>query len=409
MTPALFTDENLLCLVVCRMANLSLEHGNCDAFVLRLCRGSAACSGRISATTRPGFASASSATTWSSSAGSIASKPRIYLYFGNLVMPWTKHVRTGRRSACAAPSRRRTKPATSLLRRYSCNHLITNLLAAGDPLAEVAARSRARLDFRAKARFGLVIDIITAQLRLDPDAARPDAGIRLASTMTQFDEAPVRSSIWQTIRIWRWPRAGIGSASCRRASSPATTRRPSTPHRRRETLLWTSPSILEPAEYHFYAALARAALCDSASADERPQHLEAWPPTTGSSRCGRENCPENFENRAALVGAEIARLEGRELDAERLYEQAIRSARAQRLRPQRGARLRARRALLRGAWLRQIAAAYLRNARYCYLRWGADGKVRQLDEMYPHLRRKSRCRVRRARSGRRSSTSTSRP
>ena len=40
-----------------------------------------------------------------------------------------------------------------------------------------------------------------------------------------------------------------------------------------------------------------------------------------------ENCPENFENRAALVGAEIARLEGRELDAERLYEQAIRSAR----------------------------------------------------------------------------------
>ena len=29
---------------------------------------------------------------------------------------------------------------------------------------------------------------------------------------------------------------------------------------------------------------------------------------------------------------------------------------------------------------------YLRNARYCYLRWGADGKVRQLDEIYPHLR-----------------------
>ena len=35
-----------------------------------------------------------------------------------------------------------------------------------------------------------------------------------------------------------------------------------------------------------------------------------------------------MQSRAALVGAEIARLEGRELDAERLYEQAIRSARA---------------------------------------------------------------------------------
>src|SRR6201999_1107840 len=39
-------------------------------------------------------------------------------------------------------------------------------------------------------------------------------------------------------------------------------------------------------------------------------------------------CPENFEDRATLVGAEIARLGGRELDAERLYEQAIHAARA---------------------------------------------------------------------------------
>ena len=31
-----------------------------------------------------------------------------------------------------------------------------------------------------------------------------------------------------------------------------------------------------------------------------------------------EHCPENFENRAALVGAEIARIEGRLLDAEPL-------------------------------------------------------------------------------------------
>ena len=32
-----------------------------------------------------------------------------------------------------------------------------------------------------------------------------------------------------------------------------------------------------------------------------------------------------------------------------------------------------------------IADAYLRNARYCYLRWGADGKVQQLDRLHPHL------------------------
>jgi hypothetical protein len=32
----------------------------------------------------------------------------------------------------------------------------------------------------------------------------------------------------------------------------------------------------------------------------------------------------------------------------------------------------------------------LRNARYGYLRWGAEGKVRQLDQLYPHLRQDER-------------------
>jgi PAS domain S-box-containing protein len=35
--------------------------------------------------------------------------------------------------------------------------------------------------------------------------------------------------------------------------------------------------------------------------------------------------------------------------------------------------------------LETIANAYLRNARNCYDRWGAHGKVKQLDEHYPHL------------------------
>ncbi len=37
--------------------------------------------------------------------------------------------------------------------------------------------------------------------------------------------------------------------------------------------------------------------------------------------------PENFDNRVALAGAEIARIEHRDLDAMQLYEQAIVSAR----------------------------------------------------------------------------------
>jgi PAS domain S-box-containing protein len=106
------------------------------------------------------------------------------------------------------------------------------------------------------------------------------------------------------------------------------------------------------------------------------KQLEVW----------AENCPENFANRAALVGAEIARLEGRELDAERLYERAIRSARAsgfihnEALANELASRYYAARGRERFAQL------CLRNAYYGYLRWGADGKVRQLEQFHPHLR-----------------------
>ena len=40
-----------------------------------------------------------------------------------------------------------------------------------------------------------------------------------------------------------------------------------------ERLLCGRRSFLEQAEYHFYSALARAASCDSASADERQAHV----------------------------------------------------------------------------------------------------------------------------------------
>src|SRR5262249_58089080 len=115
--------------------------------------------------------------------------------------------------------------------------------------------------------------------------------------------------------------------------------------------------------------------CDSAAADQRQQHVEALAAHHRQLAVWAEHGPENFENRAALVGAEIARLEGRELDAMRLYERAIHSARAngfvhhEALAHELAARFYAARGF------ETIAQAYLRNARYGYLRWGADGQV----------------------------------
>jgi len=144
--------------------------------------------------------------------------------------------------------------------------------------------------------------------------------------------------------------------------------------------------MFETAEYHFYGALSQAASCESAAAGQRRQHVEALVAHHRQLEIWAANCPENFENRAALVGAEIARIEGRALDAMDLYEQAIRSARAngfvhnEALANELAGRFYAARGF------EKIAHAYLQDARYCYLHWGAGGKVRQLDQLYPHLR-----------------------
>ena len=110
-----------------------------------------------------------------------------------------------------------------------------------------------------------------------------------------------------------------------------------------------------------------------------------WPPTIASSRSGQRTVRTISRTAPALVGAEIARLEGRELDAEHLYEKAIRSAHANgfvhnaALANELAARFYAARGF------EKIANAYLQDARYGYLRWGANGKVKQLDHLYPHL------------------------
>jgi predicted ATPase len=66
--PAAYTDANLVSLTICKAVSLSLEHGNCDASCFAYVMF-ARLPGRVSATTRPDFDSASSATTSSNDAG----------------------------------------------------------------------------------------------------------------------------------------------------------------------------------------------------------------------------------------------------------------------------------------------------------------------------------------------------
>jgi PAS domain S-box-containing protein len=150
-------------------------------------------------------------------------------------------------------------------------------------------------------------------------------------------------------------------------------------------LRWRDDLLL-CATYHFYRALTLAAVYPRAPAARRQEFRRILGEELLRHRGWADNCPENFDNRHALLAAEVARIDGEDLEAMRCYEQAIRSTREHGFVQNEGLahELAARFYAARG--FETIAHAYLRNARHCYLRWGAFGKVRQLEQLHPHLR-----------------------
>jgi hypothetical protein len=152
-----------------------------------------------------------------------------------------------------------------------------------------------------------------------------------------------------------------------------------------KSLLWGAFGEIMLLDYFYYTALTVAALYEKGSADEQ----EAWHSLLTAHRKKLHEWANNYEptfaDKHALVRAEIARIENQDLDAMRLYEEAIRVAPENGFVQNEGVanEVAAQFYLKRG--IEKIANSYLRDARYCYLSWGALGKVQQLDECYPAL------------------------
>jgi PAS domain S-box-containing protein len=381
MPPLLFVARNLHDLALLRMTNISLEHGSSD--------GSCYAYARLMQVLGARFADYETAFRFGQLACDLVDhrgldrfKARVYMCFGSYVVSWFQHLPTSRawitRAFDAASA---SGDLTFTL--YACKHLSTNLLVAGEPLPDVELEIERGLGFAQKAKFGLVIDAFIGELMMiralrgqPPDIATQGNVVYYEG---QFEQHLAQSPHLALPACWYWiykiqacffagDHVGGLTAEVKAAG-----------------LLWASRAYLEVAEYHLYAALIRAAACDASSADRRMRHMDALLEHHRQITAWAESCPENFENRAALVGAEIARLQGRDLDAQGLYERAIVSAREHGFIQNEGIshELAGRFYATRG--FQAIADLYLRNARSCYLRWGADGKVRQLDRLHPHL------------------------
>jgi PAS domain S-box-containing protein len=382
VTPAFFYDENLSSRILCRMVNLSLEHGNCDGS----CFGYvffATFAGPRFGNYKDGFRFGQLGHDLVEKRGLRRYQARTYISFGNMVIPWAKHAGSGRdliRRAFDTAYRM----GDLTFAAYSWHALITNCLATGEPLADVHADADNGVAFARTAGFGMAVHLCSAQLGL----------VRTLRGLTprfgcfddgEFDEADTEHRLsgnpvfslaeffYRTRKLQARYLAGDHTAAV--AASL-----------RAHELLWTAPSQLETADFRFFGALAHAAAWNTATEDRKAAELAALVDHHAQLQIWDANCPVNFESRAALAAAEIARIEDRPLDAERLYEAAIQSAHRngfvhiEALAHEVAARFYAARGF------DKFARTYLREARQCYQAWGAQGKVQQLDGLHPTLR-----------------------
>src|SRR5580693_7627442 len=379
---ALHTDENLSSLVICHMVNLSLAHGNSDASCFAYV-WFAIIAGPRFGNYRDGFRFGSLGYQLVQQRGLKRYEARTYMSFGNLVIPWAKHARSGRDLILRAFDMA-NRMGDLTFAAYCCDSLNSNSLTVGDPLEKTQSQAEKGLEFAKKWRFGFVVDLISAQLALVRNLRGLTSSFGSFNN-DEFDEAQFEDHL-KTNPVFALPECWYFARKAQACFLAGDYESAVEASIKAQRVAWTSPSQFERVELHYYGALSHAACWESAQHNQKREHLDSLAAHYEMFEMWAKRCAENFENRAALIGAEIARIEDRVVDAEALYEKAIRSAHANGFIHNEAVAYEVAARFYAARGFDKIAGAYLREARYCYLRWGADGKVRQLDELYPHLK-----------------------
>lgn len=151
------------------------------------------------------------------------------------------------------------------------------------------------------------------------------------------------------------------------------------------TILGAVRSLPIEANYLLHYSLVLTALYPNESHEVQGDFLQTLRYHHQQLQYWADHCPANFLHKALLVAAEIARIEGRDLEAMRLYEQSIKSAHAYEFVQYEALAYELAAKFYLSREFEAIAKTYLQEARNAYLRWGAMGKVQHLEAHYPML------------------------
>ena len=378
--PATFTDFQLSCLLACRMVNISIQHGMSGASAYAY-----ACLGSVLGPNfhryREGYRLARLACDLVEKHAFTAYDTKVYHAMG-LAAFWTEPL-TSVIELRRATTRTAAERGDLTFACYGMHQSITYLLMRNDPLDAVWRESEMALDFARRAKFRDVVDLLGSQQRFIASMQGRDVTFATFSD-ERFDEeafeAQLTAARTPTVICLYWIRklkARYLSGDYAEAQAAAD---------KAKALLRISTVQLQLFDYFYYSALAVAALYEEASADEQTGWRELLTAHQEQLREWAENYAPTFSDKHALVSAELARIEGRDAEAMRLYEHAIQSAREHGFVQNEGLAYEVAARFYAARGVESIAHTYLRDARECYKQWGALGKVKQLDERYPRLR-----------------------
>jgi PAS domain S-box-containing protein len=381
--PAYFVDSHLLCLLLCRMVNIGLQHGASGAFA-HACGSLGVLLGPVFHRYYDGYRFAKLACGLVDRHGFLADRAKVQAAMGRIAV-WTQPIATANEFHRAS-ARTALETGDLTCACYSMGHVVVDLLLRNDPLDTVWRESERTLDYVRKARFRDLADVVVSLQRLIATLQGRTASLSTFSD-AQFDEAAFEAQLtdermsalicgYWILKLQAQFLAGDYMAALAAAQ-------------RAQPLLWALVGQIMWFDYTYFTALAVAALFENGSADEQQTWRDLLKKHREQLGEWADNYPPTFGDKHALVSAEIARLEGRDLDAMRLCEQAIRSSREHGFVGHEGIAHEVAAQFYAARGFETTAHAYLRNARDCYLRWGALGKVQQLDQRYPRLRLES--------------------
>jgi predicted ATPase/signal transduction histidine kinase/tRNA A-37 threonylcarbamoyl transferase component Bud32 len=380
LSPALFTDEKLFLWVTCKMVELSILHGNAGPSAMSYATLGMVLGPELGRY-QEGFEFGKLASDLVDRLGLVSFRARIDVIFHGCIAFWTHRLEDTVEPLLRSFEGAQASGDVSFA-CYGSTNAIAALIGVGAPLATAAREVERRIAFVRPTGFGHMLDALVGYERLIR-SLRGETERLGALGGEGFDEAAFERHLAESGNPFAEAFCSVAKLMARYVAGDFVGAEAA--GRRAQAVLFACRGMLPVAELETFQPLALAALWEQASDEERPLLRRRLETHRERLRTWATVCPESFKDRAALVDAELSRIDGEELATMRTYEQAVRFARESGHVHLEGIACERAADFYGARGFSTTAQAYLREARDGFARWGAEGKVRALEERHREL------------------------